>query len=89
MFQGTGKSSTIAKCTGRNVVSGGGSNRVTVTCSIYTEKEPLDAENNDNKAKPVWVDTVGWDDVDLSDDGTLKDILRFINENRLTRVQVG
>ena len=75
---GTGKSSTISKCTGRSVPAGNGRDRVTVRCDKYTVKEG-------RKEDPVWVDTVGWDDADLEDENTFKNILRYLKEKNLLR----
>lgn len=42
----------------------------------------------DGLENPVWVDTVGWDDADLDDDHTFKEILNFIGQNHLLKVKV-
>lgn len=43
------------------------------------------ALDNADKIGTVWVDTVGWDDAELRDDNTFKDILSFIG-NQKTRI---
>ena len=66
---GTGKSSTISKCTRRAVSSGNGRDRITVRCEMYTVREG--EQDTDERLKwkhinqIIWVDTVGWDDVNL------------------------
>ena len=66
---GTGKSSTISKCTRRAVSSGNGRDRITVRCEMYTSREDEQEPDERSKWKQVnqviWVDTVGWDDTDL------------------------
>ena len=37
--------------------------------------------------KVSWIDTVGWDDAEFEDDETFKNILRFIDDNYLTRIK--
>ena len=51
---------------------------MTVRCEKYTVKEA-------RKDDPVWVDTVGWDDADLEDENTFKNILRYLKEKNLLR----
>ena len=58
--------------------AGNGRDRVTVRCDKYTVKEG-------RKDDPVWVDTVGWDDADLEDENTFKNILRYLKEKNLLR----
>ena len=73
---GSGKSSTISKCTKRDDIPTGISlDRVTVNCRGYSMKEDKQKKDDvlESLKKIVWVDTVGWDDVDL--DGTY---LQFI-----------
>ena len=74
---GAGKSSTIGKLTGALTQSGSGHERVTKYCQIHRSMV------SDNE--PVWVDTVGWDDEDVEDDKTFRDILRFIDKYNITR----
>ncbi|TRY74925.1 hypothetical protein TCAL_07510 [Tigriopus californicus] len=81
---GTGKSATIAKCTGQDVPCGSGSARVTVQCATYSSGRVVPGQEPD----PVWVDTVGWDDADLDDERTFKEILNFIGQKHLLRVKV-
>ena len=33
-----------------------------------------------DKQEPVWVDTVGWDDAEIGDDQTFREILTFIDK---------
>ena len=73
---GTGKSSTITKCTGVVTRSGAGTERVTRHCHLVEGPNPGE----------VWVDTVGWDDAEMEDEETFKDILRFISKHDITRV---
>ena len=74
---GSGKSATIAKYTRLPIQSNAGMARVTTKCSMY--KRP-----NDQYA---WIDTVGWSDSQFEDDETFKDILRFIDDNYMTRIK--
>lgn len=74
---GTGKSATISKFTRLPIQSNAGVSRVTTKCCMY--HRPND--------KYAWIDTVGWDDAQFEDDETFKDILRFIDENYMTRVK--
>jgi len=75
---GTGKSSTVGKFTGVQTRAGSGTERVTMQCEIHRSLT--------DDQEPVWVDTVGWDDVECEDDDTFKDILRFINKYDITKV---
>ena len=73
---GTGKSSTIAKCTRQNVIVGNLADSVTKQCQIFPDRECA--------TNPVWIDTVGYDDSSKVDDAeSFKDVLRFIQEKRL------
>ena len=36
-------------------------------------------DDHDNQ-EPVWVDTVGWDDAEIGDDQTFREILTFIDK---------
>ena len=74
---GTGKSSTVGICTGAQCKAGSGSERVTLRSQIY---------GTDKTMEPVWVDTVGWDDAEIDDDQTFRDILTFIDRNNITAV---
>ena len=74
---GSGKSATIAKYTSLPIRSNAGSSRVTTKCTMY--KRPQD--------QLAWIDTVGWDDAEFEDDETFKSILRYIDDNYLTRVK--
>ena len=71
--------------------SGSGKDRVTVRCDSYSiktddqTKEELEKYEKLNKV--TFVDTVGWDDADLEDDSTFKNILKFINDSKLLRVK--
>lgn len=78
---GTGKSSTIAKCTGCNVITGQGHQSVTKFCDAY---EPL---ANDLRNDLVWIDTPGWDDMDGDDVDTFQSILQLVNRHNLTSVK--
>ena len=75
---GAGKSSTVTKVTGVLTRSGSGTDRVTRHCHIIRTPEP---------GGDVWVDTMGWDDAEVEDEETFKDILRFINKHDITRVR--
>ena len=70
---GTGKSSTISKCTRRSASSGNGRDRITVRCEMYTiredEQDPEERIRWKDVNQLIWVDTVGLDDADL--EGTL------------------
>ena len=70
---GTGKSSTISKCTRRAASSGNGRDRITVRCEMYTiredEQDPEERIKWNDINQLIWVDTVGLDDADL--EGTL------------------
>ena len=57
---GTGKSSTIAKCTKQNVTVDSLADSVTKQCQIYPDSKCV--------ANPVWIDTVGYDDSSKVDD---------------------
>ena len=36
--------------------------------------------DDDDDQEPVWVDTVGWDDAEIGDDQTFREILTFIDK---------
>ena len=57
------------------------------TCTAETESANQEMEtfepmanlmSEQDKLGMVWVDTVGWDDAELRDDNTFKEILSFI-----------
>lgn len=73
---GTGKSSTIQKCTGYRLRTGDGHKAVTRNCDVYYDDQNYG-----------WVDTVGWDDEVQDDTETFQGILRFLNRHNLTRVK--
>jgi len=76
---GTGKSSTVAKYTGSKTKSGSGSERVTHYFEIHRSLQDDD--------EPVWVDAVGWDDAEVEDVETFKNILKFIDKHNITKVK--
>jgi len=75
---GAGKSSTVGKCTGAMCKSGSGTERVTRHCEIHRSLT--------SDLEPVWVDTVGWDDAEIGDDQTFREILTFIDKYNITKV---
>ena len=57
----TGKSSTISQCTRqKDVIVSGQSESVTRHCQVYSDLT--------DESKPVWIDTVGYDDTTNVDD---------------------
>ena len=74
---GSGKSATISKYTALPIQSNAGTRRVTEKCSIY--RRPGDPW--------AWIDTVGWDDAHFEDAETFRTILKFIDDNFLTRIK--
>eukprot|EP00092_Neocalanus_flemingeri_P026565 GFUD01028790.1.p1 GENE.GFUD01028790.1~~GFUD01028790.1.p1 ORF type:complete len:475 (+),score=82.08 GFUD01028790.1:64-1488(+) len=77
---GTGKSSTIGKCTKQTVVVGDLADSVTKSCQIFPELN--------NESNPVWIDTVGYDDTSNVDDAeSFKEVLKFIQEQRLLKIK--
>lgn len=77
---GTGKSSTIAKCTKQNVVVGDLADSVTKQCQIFSDANGI--------SNPVWIDTVGYDDSSQVDDAeSFKEVLKFIQEHRLLKIK--
>ena len=65
---------------------------MTIRCAKYDLRPDAREELEylkvpDSSLQLLWVDTVGWDDADLQDDTTFKDILRFIESNQLLRVK--
>jgi len=73
---GTGKSSTIKKCTGQDVIVGDGHQSVTKCCEVYYDENGYG-----------WVDTEGMDDVTKDDTEIFQDILQFLNRHNLTSVK--
>ncbi len=41
-----------------------------------------------NDDEPVWVDAVGWDDAEVEDEETFKNILKFIDKHNITKVSL-
>ena len=77
---GTGKSSTISACTGQEVESSSKSESVTRHCQIFSDQS--------GDSKPVWIDTVGYDDTsNIDDEETFKNILKFIQKNNLLKIK--
>jgi len=78
---GTGKSSTISQCTRqKDVIVSGQSESVTRHCQVYSDLT--------DESKPVWIDTVGYDDTtNVDDEETFKSILKYIQEHQLTQVR--
>ena len=37
-------------------------------------------DDDHDKQEPLWVDTVGWDDAEIGDDQTFREILTFIDK---------
>jgi len=75
---GSGKSSTIAKMTGQDVMVGHQTKSVTRNCSMYVRED---------QQGPVWIDTVGYDDTTcLEDEESFKEVLRYISDHRLLKV---
>ena len=77
---GTGKSSTISKCTGQSVEVSDRADSVTRKCQIFADlKKP---------SRPVWIDTVGYDDTTrLDDEESFKRVLKFIQEENLLKIK--
>jgi len=73
---GTGKSSTINKCTGQSIKIGDGYKPVTTHCDSYPTYENL-----------TWIDTMGFDDPDIDDNETFQDMLRYLHRQNLTKVK--
>ncbi len=46
----------------------------------HSNDEGGGGSDSSSSSSYVWVDTVGWDDAELRDDVTFKEILRFIGE---------
>ena len=78
---GTGKSSTISKCTKQeNIEISNQAESVTKNCQIYPDHY--------DHSKPVWIDTVGYDDTNnIDDEETFKNILKFIQKQELNKVK--
>ena len=77
---GTGKSSTISKCTGQDVLVSSQSNSVTRKCQIFPDLS--------NSCQPVWIDTVGYDDTSrIDDEESFKNVLKFIQKEKLLKIK--
>jgi len=77
---GSGKSSTIAKYTRQAVESSGEAESVTKFCRHYQDK--------DDPSKPVWIDTIGYDDTRNQEDSeSFKDVLRYMSAHGLCSVR--
>ncbi|CAB4065683.1 unnamed protein product [Lepeophtheirus salmonis] len=76
---GAGKSSTISKCTSQRAKCSSGTERETKKCAKYHRL----GEHNGS----IWVDTVGWDDIDCEDADSFKEVLRFIDKNDIMNVK--
>ena len=77
---GTGKSATISKCTGQSVEVNDQADSVTRKCQIFSDlKKP---------SRPVWIDTVGYDDTTrVDDEESFKSVLKFIQEENLLKIK--
>ena len=77
---GSGKSSTISKCTGQPVEVSDQADSVTRKCQIFADLN--------KPSRPVWVDTVGYDDsTRLDDEESFKNVLKFIQEENLLKIK--
>ena len=77
---GTGKSSTISKCTGQSVEVSDRADSVTRKCQIFSDLN--------KSSRPVWIDTVGYDDTTrLDDEESFKSVLKFIQEENLLKIK--
>jgi len=77
---GTGKSSTIMRCTKQKLIIGDSADSVTNKCQMFPDLN--------GPSKPVWIDTVGYDDSSLADDTeSFKEVLKFIQEKRLLKIK--
>ena len=77
---GTGKSSTISKCTGQSVEVSDRADSVTRKCQIFADLK--------KSSQPVWIDTVGYDDTTrLDDEESFKRVLKFIQEENLLKIK--
>ena len=77
---GTGKSSTISKCTGQSVEVSDRADSVTRKCQIFADLN--------KSSQPVWIDTVGYDDTTrLDDEESFKSVLKFIQQENLLKIK--
>ena len=77
---GTGKSSTISKCTGQSVEVSDRADSLTRKCQIFADLT--------KPSQPVWIDTVGYDDTSrLDDEESFKNVLKFIQEENLLKIK--
>lgn len=77
---GTGKSSTISKCTGQEVAVSNQALSVTKKCQIFPDLT--------KSSQPVWIDTVGYDDTNrVDDEESFKNVLKFIQEEKLLKIK--
>ena len=77
---GTGKSATISKCTGQTVEVSDQADSVTRKCQIFSDLK--------KSSRPVWIDTVGYDDTTrLDDEESFKSVLKFIQEENLLKIK--
>ena len=77
---GTGKSSTISKCTGQSVEVSDRADSVTRKCQIFADLK--------KSSQPVWIDTVGYDDTTrLDDEESFKSVLKFIQQENLLKIK--
>ena len=78
---GTGKSSTISKCTQQKSINiSSQAESVTKHCEIF--------QDTTDETPYVWIDTVGYDDTtNIDDEQTFKNILKFIQKHDLTKVR--
>lgn len=77
---GTGKSSTISKCTQQTVEISDRPESVTKHCQVFPDLN--------NITNPVWIDTVGYDDSSKVDDNeSFKQVLKFIQEQGLHKIK--
>ena len=77
---GTGKSSTISKCTGQSLEVSDRADSVTRKCQIFSDLN--------TSSRPVWIDTVGYDDTNrLDDEESFKSVLKFIQEENLLKIK--
>jgi len=86
---GTGKSSTIEKLSGQNVRTSSSIRRETQRCALY-RPSPAHPDKNiffDIPQQLFFVDTVGWDDAELEDEDSFKEILRFINDHNICNIK--
>ena len=83
---GTGKSSTITKLTGQDVKASSSIRRVTQKCTLY--RPAYHSKSNIFEERNLFfVDTVGWEDANVDDEDTFKDILKFIDANNIINIR--